>query len=134
MLSSFISVPGPPMEVLLHPVSSTSMKGTWKVPREKNGLLKDYKVEFYRMIDNQTVLNQTSHLSQLMWQVSGLKAYSPYRLCVTAQTSFGYGKSSCAESITLAPSRFRSFFTYHCQFFRPESYFRSPPMPAESRI
>ena len=78
---------GPPRNVTAHPISSTELTITWRVPREylQNGKIRHYNVSLYKPAKGEKSWHLTTDATA-HWTVPNLHPYSIYHIRVAAIT------------------------------------------------
>jgi protein tyrosine phosphatase len=98
------TIPGPPRNITVHDVMSTSLNVSWTIPEITNGKIVNYTVR----IGERRELSETTFL-----QISGLTPYTNYNISVAASTSAGRGsftgglRVETQQDVPLAPRNVR---------------------------
>lgn len=92
-----ISGPGPPANLSIAIINTTSMYITWSPPSQSNGVITQYLVGYYGAAQNASVFESGNVTSVVL---SDLLCWVTYNICVSASTSYGYGQRICQSGIT----------------------------------
>ena len=98
---------GPPQQVTLGDVTSTSIKVTWAPVKfeDQNGIIKGYKV-IYRALPNGQNVTKVVDIEKAL-TIGGLNEFTNYSIRVLAFTAIGDGPLSVAQvKQTLEDSKF----------------------------
>lgn len=86
------TVPGSPKNLMLNPVSPTTLVFTWEEPDTSNGILEGYQLQLTSLQPREVLraVNVSAQVHQYTW--TGLHPYYYYEVTVAALTSAGKGR------------------------------------------
>ncbi|XP_077549602.1 phosphatidylinositol phosphatase PTPRQ-like [Haemaphysalis longicornis] len=101
--STNVTVPGPPEDLQLVEETPYSLKIEWGLPKQKNGALRSYKVNFSLIhtfndlpadaLSPKSVVVNSSETSSFF--LPDLSPGSTYSVCIQASTNAGFGEAAC---------------------------------------
>ncbi|XP_078687345.1 usherin-like isoform X3 [Branchiostoma floridae x Branchiostoma belcheri] len=94
-------VPGPPQDVLVEPIDSTSSRVVWQPPAEPNGILQGYKV-LYKDANAAEYTTREVEPTEMSYVISDMIPGTEYVVAVLAFTGAGDGPASEEIAIQMA--------------------------------
>ena len=77
-------------------IGSTSLSVRWQSPKEENGIILKYVIDYGRVGSDESHLI-VAMASERSKNISNLKPYTNYSIALVAYTSVGYGEKSDLE-------------------------------------
>ena len=93
-------MPGPPRNVKISLLNSTSVVVSWDDPGENNGVIDIYIVRYFCADRNRCVDDKQSKTTEHNYTITDLYPYTNYTIVIVAHTVAGDGKDSTPLTIT----------------------------------
>ena len=92
--------PGPPSNLRLVPIDSTSLNFSWELPTQPNGVVIGYNYSCTQTESAEEVARNTTNSNTTSVVLTGLSPFTSYTCSVSASTSPGTGVAATQTGIT----------------------------------
>lgn len=92
--------PGPPSNLRLVPIDSTSLRFSWELPAQQNGIVTGYNYSCTQTESVEELARNTTNSNITSVVLTGLSPFTNYTCSVSASTSAGTGAAAIQTGIT----------------------------------